>query len=153
MYLWTLLLHSWIRWAVLGLAPLAVGRSAAGLAGRRDWLPADDRVIRLFGITLDVQVLLGLLLYFVLSPITRGALSEFGEAMRISAWRFWAVEHGLGMIVAVALAHIGKVRARKATDPRKKHKTVLIFCGLALLAIVISTPWPGRPYGRELFRW
>jgi hypothetical protein len=153
MYLWMLLLHSWLRWAVLGLVLLAVGRSIAGLSSRRAWLPADDRVIRLFGITLDVQVLVGLLLYFLLSPITKGAMAEFGEAMANSAWRFWAVEHGFGMLVAVALAHIGKVRVRKATDSGRKHKTVLIFYGLALLVMLLAIPWPGRPYGRELLRW
>jgi hypothetical protein len=153
MYLWVLILHSWLRWAVLGLALLALGRSAAGFFGRRDWRPADSQVVRLFGITLDIQVLLGLLLYFVFSPITRAALSEFSEAMRNPSWRFWAVEHGFGMLIAVALAHIGKVRVRKASDSHRKHKMVLIFYGLAVLVIFLSIPWPGRAYGRELFRW
>ena len=36
------------------------------------------------------------------------------------------------MIVAIALAHVGRVRVRKATDSESKHKRALIFFGLSL---------------------
>lgn len=150
MYTATLTVHSWLRWAVLIAGLIAVVRTAT--AGGRPWTPADDRAIRWFTLVLDVQVLLGLLLYFVLSPFTREALSGFGAAMKNSGLRFWAVEHTFGMIVGVALAHIGAVKVRKASSLRK-HRTAAIFCGLALLAILVSIPWPGMPSGRPLFRW
>lgn len=153
MYVWILLVHSWLRWLVIGLAFWIVGRGVAGLSSHRNWMPADDRALRLFSIMLDGQVLIGLLLYFVLSPITTAALADFTAAMRSSPVRFWAVEHGFGMLVAVALAHIGKARVRKSPDPVRKHKLVAIFVGLALVAILVSIPWPGTPNARPLFRW
>jgi hypothetical protein len=71
--------------------------------------------------------------------------------MRNSALRFWAVEHTFGMIIGRARAH--RPRARRKAAAAKKHRTAAIFYGLALLAILVSIPWPGMPAGRELFRW
>ena len=102
---------------------------------------------------LDLQVLLGLLLYFVFSPLTKAALSDFGGAMSDPLMRFWAVEHGFGMIIGVALAHAGMSRARKAATDTMRHKRVAVFFILALIAILAAIPWPGRVYVRPLFRW
>jgi hypothetical protein len=52
----------------------------------------------------------------------------------------------------VALAHVGRVRIRRAVDAAAKHRTALLFFGLALLAMVLSIPWPGLISGRVLFR-
>ena len=153
MYVSVLLVHSWLRWVVIGLALLVLSHAISGLTGRRDWRPADDRAVRLFSIALDVQVLLGLLLYFLLSPITTEALRSFGAVMGNAPMRFWAVEHGFGMIIAIALAHIGKARVRKLHDPLRRHRTAAIFFGLALVALLVSSPWPGTPNARPLFRW
>jgi hypothetical protein len=150
MYTAVLLVHSWLRWAVLIAGLMAFLRAAT--AGRRPWVPADDRSTRWFTIVLDIQVLLGLLLYFVLSPFTREALGDVGAAMKNSGLRFWAVEHTFGMIIGVALAHVGAVKVRKAPS-YGKHRVAMIFFGLALLAILASIPWPGMPAGRPLFRW
>ena len=150
-YAIVLTVHSWMRWAVLLAGIVVVGRALT--SGGRPWTPTDERAGRLFGISLDIQFLLGALLYFVLSPFTRQAMQDFGLAMRTSGLRFWAVEHVLGMVIAIALAHIGSARVRKAPTDQKRHRTALVFYGLALLAILASIPWPGMPNGRPLIRW
>jgi hypothetical protein len=142
MYGIALLVHSWLRWAVLaaGVAAIVRGGSRDETAGK--W----------FTILLDVQMLLGLLLYFVLSPVTRAALGDFGGAMGAPQIRFFAVEHVFGMVIAIALAHVGRGKVRKAPVERK-GRTAAIFYGLALVAILASIPWPGLPAGRPLFRF
>ena len=149
MYGIVLNIHSWLRWVVIFAALWAIMRAA--LAGRRPWTPADDRSTRLFILSLDVQLLLGLLLYFVLSPFTRQAMGDFGAAMKVPGLRFFAVEHVFGMVIAVALAHVGAAKIRKASSDRK-HRLALIFFILALIAVLVSIPWPGMPAGRPLFR-
>ena len=149
MYGFILNVHSWMRWLVI-IAGLWVILRAV-LPGPRAWTHADDRSVRAFTISLDVQFLLGLLLYFVLSPFTRQALSDFGGAMKNSGLRFFAVEHVLGMLIGMTLAHVGAARIRKAA-PERRHRLAAIFFVLALLAILASIPWPGLPAGRPLFR-
>ena len=152
MYLLTLALHSLLRWVVLAVGLMAVVRAVAGLRGRRQWTPADDRAGQLFVSALDLQLLLGLALYFILSPITDNVFQDFGGAMGNAVLRFWAVEHVFGMVIGVALAHVGRVRVRKTADAARRHKLAAIFFGLALVAILAAIPWPGTPAGRPLFR-
>ena len=152
MYTAMLTVHSYLRWLVLLAALIAIARALTGIAQRRPWTPVDDKASRWFGISLDVQMLIGLILYFLLSPFTMSAWSDIGAAMRDGTVRFIAIEHQFGMLIAVALAHIGRARIRKRHDTAKRHRMALIFFGLALVIMLISIPWPGRPGGRELFR-
>lgn len=151
-YLITLTLHSWVRWLVLVTGLIAVVRGISGTTSGRPWTPHDNRAAFFFTMMFDLQVLIGLLLYAWLSPITREAFRDIGAAMKSNGLRFWAVEHIFGMIIALALAHIGRARVRKA-DPSRRHKVALIFFGLALFVMLASIPWPGAPYGRPLLRW
>ena len=149
MYLTVLFLHSWLRWLALiagvGATFAALGKGDAGLKGAERWG-------LIFMITLDMQMLLGLLLYGVLSPYTAAAMKDFGAAMRDPVLRFWAVEHSTMMVSAVVLVHVGRVLARKTADPDKKRKRFLICFGLAVLLMLLGIPWPGMATGRPLFR-
>lgn len=153
MYTTVLFAHSWLRWAVILLGLFALVRAITGSAARRPWQALDDRVGLAFIIAIDVQILLGLLLYFVLSPITEAAMADFGAAMGNSVLRFWGVEHVFGTVVGAFLAHRGRVRVRKVADEGRKHKAAAVFIVLALVAILASLPWPGTPHARPLFRW
>src|SRR2546423_11365771 len=116
MYSWVLILHSWMRWVAIATG---VGATAAALAPAPAGIsPAPaDRSGLIFTIVMDTQFLLGLLLYFFLSPTTRAIFGDFGGAMADPIARFWAVEHITAMIFAVAMAHVGRVLARKAASP------------------------------------
>jgi hypothetical protein len=150
MYDIVLTLHSLLRWIVILFGLWAVVTAAAA-ASRRSWTPGEARPGLLFTIGLDLQLLLGLVLYVVLSPITRTALTDFGAAMQTGALRFWAVEHPALMVVAVALAHAGRSATRYAGSDRAGARARLWF-GLALLALLLATPWPFMPNGRPWFR-
>jgi hypothetical protein len=152
MYSSILLLHSWLRWIVIIAGLLAFARAVSGASGRKSWTPADDRAGFWFSTALDVQFVLGLLLYFFLSPFTAAALDDFGAAMKNPGLRYFAVEHVFGMLIGLALVHVGRVRARKA-DSLRRHKVAAIFFGLALVAMLAAIPWPGTPNGRPLVRW
>jgi hypothetical protein len=152
MYSATLLVHSWLRWAVIVTGLIAILGGIIGVARKGQWTPADDRAGLWFIIALDVQFLLGLALYFFLSPFTADAMKDFGAAMKNSGLRFWAVEHAFGMLVGVALAHVGRARIRRV-EVTRRHKMAAIFFGLAIIAILVSIPWPGTSNGRPLVRW
>ena len=148
MYPLLLVVHSLLRWAVLAAGGAAVVRA---LGGKGSWSAADDRAGLWFVVAMDLQFLLGLLLYVGVSPITRAAFADFGGAMSNSMLRFWAVEHLFGMLIAIALVHIGRARIRKA-DTARRRRLALIFYGLALVVILASIPWPGTPAARPLLR-
>ncbi|NLF66814.1 MAG: hypothetical protein GX579_19660 [Chloroflexi bacterium] len=135
------ILHNLVRWAVLILGVIAAVRALAGWFGRRGWLPVDDRLGLFFTMSLDIQVLLGLLLYFVPSLITTANFSRLGDAMGNPSVRFFLVEHALLMLVAVVLAHIGRSRAKKAPNPIARHRAAAIFYTLAIILVIAGIPW------------
>jgi hypothetical protein len=153
MYSLVLPLHSLLRWAVLLTGLVAAFRGISGARRRRPWTLADERAGLWYTIALDLQFLLGVLLYFFFSPITKAALQDFGGAMANSGMRFWAVEHVTGMLIGVALAHVGRGRIHKTGNDDRRHRLAAIFFTLSILAILASIPWPGLPYGRPLLRW
>src|SRR3979409_2041014 len=146
MYTTVLTLHSWIRWVAL---VAGVGATLAALRNREG---SAERWGLIAVTTLDLQMLLGLVLYLVLSPFTTQAMADFGTAMKTPQLRFWAVEHVSMMFLAVILAHVGRVLARKAKTTATKRTRLLGSFGLATVLILLGMPWPGRPGGRPLFR-
>ena len=147
MYTLALVIHSLLRWSALIAGAGATLVAATDREGRRA-----DRWGRALVVALDLQLLVGLALYFAISPTTRVALSDFGAAMADPGLRFWAVEHPFMMLAAVVLAHVGRVLARKAPTPAAKRTRLLICFGLSTALMLIGTPWPGMENGRPLFR-
>jgi hypothetical protein len=150
MLLTFVVLHSLLRWLVIGFGLVAVIRAVSGVTGHRPWTPLDERNGRLFVIMLDFQMLIGLILFGLLSPITRAAFADMGAAMRDPLLRFYAVEHLVLMVGAVALAHVGRARTRKASTAPARQRAAAIFYTLSLLVILVGTPWPFRAIGRPL---
>jgi hypothetical protein len=150
MYTTILVVHSWVRWIAL---VTGFGATLAAIAGRTDTVdsPADRWSLFLI-MALDIQMLLGLMLYLGLSPNMKEILANFGDAMKDPATRFWAVEHITAMFAAVIVAHLGRVLARKAKTPASKRRALLVCSALATVLMLAGMPWPGRPGGRVLFR-
>ena len=148
----TLIVHTLLRWVVLLTGIAAAARGIMGGKGKA-WTAADSRAGLLFIAVLDLQLLLGLLLYLFLSPTVRTAFVNIGAAMKDPMLRFFLVEHMAGMLVAITLAHIGRARTKKATSDDRKFRAAAVFYTLALVVILLSIPWPGMPAGRPLWPW
>ncbi len=153
MYTFLLSLHSILRWLVLLAAVAAIVLAFSGWFGRKEWTKRDNAVGAAFTGLLDLQILVGMILYGFVSPITSAAFSTFGAAMKDRVLRFWAVEHIFMMAIAVALVHVGRVLGKKAPDSVTRHKKTAIFFLIALLVMLAAIPWPGLATGRPLFRF
>jgi uncharacterized membrane protein YozB (DUF420 family) len=142
MYSFVLAIHNILRWVVLILGILVVVRAWMGWLGKRDWTERDRKLGMYYAMGIDIQLLLGLILYFFLSPITKGVLSDFGSAMSTGGdMRFFGVEHIAMMIVAMIFAHLGSARAKKAQEAVSKNKQAAIWFSLSMLTILVAIPW------------
>jgi len=151
MYGFVLITHSWLRYGVLALGVLLVALALRGMRSRASWSAREQRIHKAFLSALDTQFLLGLLLYLWLSPITSAAFADFGAAMKNAQLRFFGLEHAVTMLLAVAAAHIGKVRASKKPEA-ERARTVLVFQLIWLVLTCLAIPWPVLDVGRPLFR-
>jgi hypothetical protein len=141
MYTFFLAVHNILRWIALILAIIVLVRAYWGWFGGREWTSTDRRVGSFYSISLDVQILLGLLLYFVFSPITKAALSNFGGVMSNPDLRFFALEHVFFMILAVILAHVGVITARRAEEDVVKYRRTAIWISLSFITLLLGMPW------------
>ncbi len=147
-----LILHSLFRWAVLIFGLWTLVNALTGFFSKRTFSSNDNRSNLLFMISCDIQLLIGLILYFFNGWFER--LKDLGNNMKDANSRFFTMEHMSVLIIAWVLVHIGRASVKKAQTDPAKHKRMLIFFGIALLLIFISIPWPFRQLiERPYFRW
>ncbi len=133
--------HSYLAYVVLVVLIIAVVNAILGFTGDKLFTLEKDFRISLFALILaHLQLLLGLLLYFI-SPNGLNALLTEGIGQLNSAARLLALEHPLTNILAIALITIGWSRHKKVMEARKKFRTIAIFYGLGLLLILLRIPW------------
>lgn len=137
-----LIVHSWLRWAVL-----LVGGAALVRGGRKSPL-----ALAWLGL-LDLQLVIGIALYGWLSPMTSVAFADFRGAMKDPVLRFWAVEHAFAMLLAVIVAHVGRIISKRTDDDARAARIMRVTIALSLLCIVAGVPWSIMKYGRPLFRF
>ena len=142
--------HSLLRWIVLFACVWALLRVWSGFFGRAEWTRKDQMAGLIFTSLLNVQFVLGLILYAI-SPIMRTALTNFAAAMKDSTLRFFAVEHFAGMLLAIIIAQVGYSISKRARTDRARFLRAAIAYSLAGLLILASIPWPFMKYGRPLF--
>jgi hypothetical protein len=153
-YPFLLFLHGLTRWVVVigALWLLAAAVSSLGRTSSAQVSPV--RVPwRVYMGGLHTQLLLGMLLLMI-SPLAQASWADMGAAMKVRPMRFFVVEHTTLMLVALVVAQVGAVRARKALDAARAARTSLVFGGVSLLLILAAIPWPfmgaiARPWFRS----
>jgi Na+/H+-dicarboxylate symporter len=133
--------HGLLRWVVLATAIAAI---FVAISGWRSGRPVTVMLLRssiAFVATMDLAFLLGLLLYFGASPLTKMAFQDMAAAMKDHELRFFSVEHTTYMFLAVILAHIGGALARKGKTDLARHRGAAICFSLSLLLILAGIPW------------
>jgi hypothetical protein len=93
----------------------------------------------------SLQLVLGFILYFISTVVS----FESGF-MKIAKFRFFTIEHILGMIIAYHFVMIAFLKQRKSMY-MADNKKLRIYYGIALLIILLSIPWPFRGFGNGWF--
>lgn len=123
-----------------------------GVFNKKEFTAGDSRSNFFFMLSMDIQLLIGLALYF--SGVWFDRLKHVSEIMKDTNLRFFTIEHEIVMILAWILVHIGRVFVKKANTSRAKFIRSLIFFGIALVLILYAIPWPFKEMvSRPLFRW
>jgi len=132
-------LHSGIAYlALLSLIIVIVLMLVGALTGR-DFTEKDRKIAMIAFIFAHVQLLVGLILYFV-SPLGFSLLIS-GEAMSDPAARLTALEHPLINIIAIIVISVGYIRAKKMTVSRSRFRSIYMMYAIGLLLILSRIPW------------
>lgn len=133
MYSGLLHLHNFLRWVILiflviNIIKLLAGNRSLGLS-------------KVLLISAHTTLLIGLYQYFG-GDSGFQLIKNFGfsEVMKNSMYRFWAVEHITGTIIAIVLITVGHVKLKKGGSP----KATAVLYIIALIVILAVVPWPFR---------
>lgn len=147
-----LVLHNLLRWLIILFGMWTVLNAVSGLAGKKEFTAAANRSNFFFMLGMDIQLLIGLALYYTGEWFER--LKHLSENMKDANLRFFTMEHEVLMIIAWILVHAGRVAVKKAPTSSAKYKRSLVFFGITLALILIAIPWPFRDtVMRPWFRW
>jgi NADH:ubiquinone oxidoreductase subunit 2 (subunit N) len=128
--------HSILAYAALGLLLLASFNAIFGLSSKKLFKYKDLRLSLFTLIICHIQLLIGLVLYFV-SPLGADQLGNMKDA----AMRLTSLEHPLINIIALALITIGWSKHKKEESNNGKFKKIAVFYTLGLLLILSRLPW------------
>jgi len=130
--------HSGLRWIALILIIYAIINAI--LSKNKGEYLKKDKMLNLFAmVSLHVQLLIGFVLYFISPKVSFSA-----GWMKIDFFRFYGMEHGLGMLIAIIIVTIGRKKAEKASVPAMQHSKIITWYTIGLIIIIASIPWPFR---------
>lgn len=135
-------IHSYWAYLVLFMVLVATLNALAGVFSKKEFTAKDFRLALFALIVTHIQVLLGLIIYFVSPFGTQNIRANgMGEVMKDSLSRLYVLEHPLMMIIAVILITIGYSKSKKKVDSKGKFKTLAIFYTLGLIFMLGRIPW------------
>ncbi len=139
MYTGLLHTHSLLRYFILIALVVVIVKAIVGLINKQPYGKWDNKLGLYLFIFTHLQLLIGLILYFV-SPFVK-----FGpDTMSDKATRYWTVEHIFAMLIAVVLITLARTTSKRMTMDEAKHKRMLIFNFVAFVVIIATIAISGR---------
>ncbi|HOX82877.1 MAG TPA: cytochrome B [Chryseolinea sp.] len=132
--------HILLRYFVLIMLVVVIAMSLIGLVTKKPFGKLNDKFSLYLLIFTHLQLLVGLILYFVSPKVQFSA-----DTMKNASLRYWAVEHIVGMLVAIALITVARISSKKLTQDSAKHMRLLVLNGVALILIIAIIFHSGRP--------
>ncbi len=140
MYSTLQMIHSYWAYLVLTMIIIASFNALAKYLGGKEFHAVDFRISLFTLIVSHIQLLIGLVLYFV-SPNGFKSISANGMSGLDPFARLLAVEHPFVGILAVACITIGYSKHKKKLTSKPKFKVLSIFYTLGLLLVLSRIPW------------
>ncbi|GGE13510.1 hypothetical protein GCM10010831_13610 [Psychroflexus salis] len=103
---------------------------------------AKDFRISLFALIVShIQLLIGIILYFISPYFEAFSSVGMGDVMKNSTLRLYLIEHPFTMIVSIVLITVGYSKHKKKLSSTPKFKLLAIFYTIALLVLLSRVPW------------
>ena len=141
MYSTIQILHSYWAYLVILILTLATLNAIFKSIGGKPYGARDFRISLFTLIVSHIQLLIGLLLYFVSPRLALFGEVGMGEIMGDSTNRLYLIEHPIINILAVVFITIGYSKHKRKLTSASKFKTLAIFYSLGLILLLSRIPW------------
>jgi len=134
-------IHSYWAYLALLILVIAVVNALIGMSSKKAFVAKDLR-LSLFGLIFShIQLLIGLVLYFVSPWFEQWSTLGMGGVMKDAQTRLYLVEHPFTNIIAIVLITMGWSMHKRQTQDAKKFSRIGIFYTLGLLLLLSRIPW------------
>ncbi|MFN4762178.1 hypothetical protein ACKGJN_03550 [Gillisia sp. Q332] len=134
-------IHSYWAYLVLIVLIIASVNSIVGYVSNKEYGAANFRIALFTLIASHIQLLIGIVLYFVSPHFRKFSEIGMGEVMKDSISRLYLVEHPLIMIIAIVLITMGYSKHKGKLTSKPKFKLLAIFYSIALILMLSRIPW------------
>ena len=141
MYTTVQFIHSYWAYLVLIMLIITSGKALIGFFSKKEYGATDFRLALFTLIVSHIQLLIGIVLYFLAPYFQAFGEVGMGGVMKDATLRLYLVEHPLIMIIAIALITIGYSKHKKKLTSKPKFKLLSIFYTLALVLVLSRIPW------------
>lgn len=132
-------LHSALAYIAIAVLLLAVINAIYGLSNKKLFTAKDLRLSLFALIFSHIQLLIGLILYFISEKGFKAFQIE--GAMKNPELRLTMLEHPLINIIAIVLITIGWSKHKKQESHNGKFKKIAVMYALGLILILSRIPW------------
>ena len=140
MYIYLKTVHSYWAFFVLFILVAVIVNAFIGRYMGKEFSTKDLR-ISLFGLIFShIQLLIGLILYFVSPWFDQWAAIGMG-VMKDAQARLYLVEHPITNILAIVLITMGWSIHKRQSESSKKFLRIILFYSLGLLLLLSRIPW------------
>ena len=140
MYIYLKTVHSYWAFFVLFILVAVIINAFIGRYMGKEFSTKDLR-ISLFGLIFShIQLLIGLILYFVSPWFDQWAAIGMG-VMKDAQARLYLVEHPITNILAIVLITMGWSMHKRQFESSTKFLRIILFYSLGLLLLLSRIPW------------
>ena len=133
--------HSYWAYLILLVLILAILNAITGKIKGKDFESRDLRLSLLGLIFSHIQLLIGLILYFVSPWFDQWFNLGIGGVMKDAQTRLYLVEHPFTNILAIVIITMGWSLHKRQSDPGKKFLRIALFYGFGILLLLSRIPW------------
>lgn len=134
-------IHSYWAYLVLIVLVAAAINAIIGMGTKKEFSARDLRLSLFALIFSHLQLLIGLILYFVSPWFDQWSAMGMGGVMKNAQMRLYLVEHPFTNILAIILITLGWSMHKRQSLETKKFSRIGVFYTLGLLLLLSRIPW------------
>ncbi|MDO5637220.1 MAG: hypothetical protein Q4G18_08220 [Myroides sp.] len=145
MYSYLLIIHSYLRWIVLGFLLFGLMFIFIKKWKKALYTTKDYRLFKVLKNVFNLQFLVGILL-LTQSPMVKAFWSQASQAVKWREIRFFGLEHPFMMILGVILLNVFTDKTKYKIGTHTAFNYLFIRYLIILFILFVSIPWSFSPF-------
>lgn len=145
MYSNLLIIHSYLRWIVLGFLLFGLIFIFIKKSKKAIYTTKDYRLFKVIKNVFNLQFLVGILL-LTQSPMVKAFWSQASQAVKWREIRFFGLEHPFMMILGIILLNVFTDKTKEKIGSNNAFNYLFVNYLITIFILFVSIPWSFSPF-------